>query len=210
MRGYWRRRSKISTAIRSNLSEGSWWKWKKRRRVGAEPLLMRLKQWKWSQQYSFPASLTYMETKAAWKKEEENHLDLPNVKKEITSLQAWRKTGRDNWPEAQTPGRSSPFLWFGGIQHVFVTCFGPCAVPRTGVTAVNKSDKNPCFCGIDVLVLDSEMITEWRSVEMIPVTIQWCDGGQVMLFWRGGDMWCELRWLLSWELLFLACGILVP
>lgn len=163
MRGYWRRRSKISTAIRSNLSEGSWWKWKKRRRGGAEPLLMRLKQWKWSQQYSFPTSLNYMETKAAWKKEEENQLDLPNVKKEMTSLQAWRKTGRDDWPEAPTPGRASRFLWFGGIQHVFVTCSGPCAVPRSGATAVNKSDKNPCFCaGVHFLVgkIDNKQINK--------------------------------------------------
>lgn len=103
--------------------------------------------WKWSQQYSFPESLNYTEAKAAWRKEEENHLDLPNLKKEITSLQTQRKTGQDSWPEAQTPVRSSPFLWFGGIQHMFVTCFGPRTVPGSGVMAVDKSDKSPCPCG---------------------------------------------------------------
>lgn len=66
-RGHIKSGSEISTAIRSNLSERSWWKRKKSRRDEMEWLFMMLKHWQWSQQYCFLTSLYYTVTKVAWK-----------------------------------------------------------------------------------------------------------------------------------------------
>lgn len=42
-------------------------------------------------------------------------------------------------------------------------------------TTVNKTDKNHCLCGIAILVGHRRQWSE-EIMEMVPVTIQWCDG----------------------------------
>lgn len=144
MRGYWRRRSKISTAIRSNLSEGSWWKWKKRRRVGANPLLMRLRQQKVVPATFLSPHHWTTRRQRAWGRKKK--LSWPSECEEGDNVTSNMKTGWDNWVKPRLQLDLTTSLVWGHSTRICLPALIMRCATQWGYSREQKW-QNSCFCG---------------------------------------------------------------